>query len=441
MKKQVSLFLVLCISIAFIATGCGTASKSTDTNTSQAVTAEVSTSAADQSTVAAPKISGALTVINNRVDQVDNLNKIAAAFHEKYPDATVVFEAIKDWQTTEKVRLASGAASDLMMADYSVVPTRVQLGDFFLPIDDLGYTKDTTAFYDTFSNEGIHYALVDSVMVTGLLYSKKTLANAGIAEAPKTLDELFADCDKLKSKGILPMGSMVKSKWPLYNWCAVRNAYETATTAEEYYSQYTTSDAPFTKDSPFGKELAFIKSIKDKGYFDTSPASSDWDVLRLQMDKVGFLYLANYGIGALANEKPEDIGFSPLPIDNSGKIYASLMSGAAYGISKDTKSPDAAKAFLKFWNEESKFNDILGMLPAVKSVTSGVPQLAEFMATNPILFEEPTPTDEFSKIINKAQISQRFEEIAQDVIISGEIDKTLEINNKKWADARKAVVK
>lgn len=440
MKKAVLLVLLVSMIFTVLITGCGT-TQQPSTTAAQTTAQPESSSAADQSTAASPKISGTLTMINNRVDQVDNLNKIADAFNAKYPDATVTIEAVKDWQTTERVRLASGEATDLIIADYGVVTTRGQLGDFFLPIDDLGYTKDTTAFYEAYSYEGKHYALVDSVMVTGLLYSKKTMAAAGISEAPKTLDELFAACDKLKAKGILPMGSMVKNRWPLYNWVAVRNVFETATTAEDYYSQYTTSDAPFTKESPFGKQLAFIKAISDKGYFDAAPASSDWDVLRLAMDKVGFLMLANYGIGALSNENAEDIGFSPLPVDNSGKTYASAMSGTAYAINKKTKSPDAAKALLKFWAEESKFNDIIGMLPAVKSVKSGVPQLAEFMAANPVLFEEPTPTDDFSKIINKAQISQRFEEIVQEVIIGEDIDKTLDKYNQKWADAKKAVGK
>lgn len=434
MKKSVLLILVVCMIMAAIGTGC--------TNpTTDPKSTEVSTAVSTAVTEAMPKISGELTMINNRVDLVSDLNKIADAFHAKYPDASITIETVKDWATVEKVRLASNEAPDLIIADYSVVTTKEQLSDFFLPLDDLGYTKETAAFYDAFSFKDQHYALVDSVMVTGLLYSKKTLAAAGIMDAPKTLDELFAACEKLKAKGILPMGSMVKNKWPLYNWTVVRNAFETATTPEEYYSAYTDSDAPFTKDSPFGKELAFLKTIMAKGYFDKNPASSDWDVLRLEMDKVGFLLLANYGIGALTNETPKDIGFSPLPIDNSGKTYASLMSGPAYAINKNTKSPDAAKAFLKFWVEESNFNDIQGMLPAIKSVKSGVPQLAEFMAKGPILFEEPTPTSEFSKIINKAQISQRFEEMAQEVIITGDIDKVLETYNKIWADAKKAVSK
>jgi raffinose/stachyose/melibiose transport system substrate-binding protein len=439
MKKAVTFIILVCFSISFVMTGCGNTANSTET-TAAATTAQVeSSSAPAETTAAAPQISGKLTALNHFTGMIDDLKKISDAFNAKYPDASITFETLSDWATVEKVRLASGSAPDILEADFTVVTTSDQLGNFFLPVDDLGYTKDTINFYDMYSYESKHYAIVDSIMLPGLLYSKKTMSGVGITEAPKTLDELYSDCDKLKAKGIVPMGSMVKDLWPLSNWCVVRNAYETANTAKDYYAPYTGSDAPFIKDSPYGKELAFIKAIRDKGYFDPNPASSSWDVLRLKMDKTGFLMLANYGLSGLVNEKPEDVGFCPLPIDNSGKTYSSAMAGTAYAIYKNTKSPDAAKAFIKFWLEDSHFNDLEGMAPSIKGQKSGIPQIADFLAVNPVIFEEPAPTNEFSKIINKAQMDQRLDQVLQEVIVNGDIDAALAKYNKIWADARKAV--
>lgn len=439
MKKVITLVMLISMLITFGLTGCGPTSDSTTTTTQMVAQPESSSTAMDQSTLATPEISGKLTALNHFTGMTDQLKKIADDFNAKYPNATVTFETLNDWATVEKVRLASGSAPDIMEADFTVVTTSDQLGNFFLPLDDLGYSKDTINFYDMYSFEGKHYAIVDSIMLPGLLYSKKTMSTVGITGPPKTLDELLADCAKLKEKGIVPMGSMVKDLWPLSNWTAARNVYETATTAADYYAPYTTSDAPFTKDSPFGKELALIKTIRDNGYFDPNPASSSWDVLRLQMDKTGFLMLANYGISGLTNEKPEDVGFCPLPVDNSGNTYSSAMAGTAYAINKDTKSSEAAKAFIRFWLEDSHFNDFVGMAPSIKGQQSGIPQIAEFLAAKPVIFEEPAPTDEFSKIINKAQMDQRLDQVLQDVIINGDIDKAIEKYNKIWADARKAV--
>lgn len=440
MKKVITLVILVCMLITFGLTGCGSTSDSTTTTTTtQAAAQPESSSAAAEPSTVVPEISGDLTALNHFTGMTDQLKKIADDFHAKYPMATVTFETLNDWATVEKVRLASGSAPDIMEADFTVVTTSDQLGNFFLPLDDLGYSRDTINFYDMYAFDGKHYAIVDSIMLPGLLYSKKTLSSVGITAPPRTLDELLADCAKLKEKGIVPMGSMVKDLWPLSNWTAARNVYETATNAEDYYAPYTNSDAPFTKDSPFGKELALIKTIRDNGYFDPNPASSSWDVLRLQMDKTGFLMLANYGISGLTNEKPEDVGFAPLPVDNSGNTYSSAMAGTAYAVNKDTKSPEAAKAFIRFWLEDSHFNDVVGMAPSIKDQISGIPQIAEFLAAKPILFEEPAPTDAFSKIINKAQMDQRLDQVLQDVIVNGDIDKAIEKYNKVWADARKAV--
>ncbi|MEN6313666.1 MAG: extracellular solute-binding protein [Clostridiaceae bacterium] len=441
MKRFISI-IVIAVMLLSVTVGCGgktaTDNKETSQTETTVKTSEGSTTAKEE-TAQKPSekvIEGKITVINNRVDQVEDLNKIASAFHAKYPQAEATFEVIKDWGSAEKTRLAANAAPDVLFVAGSVM-TQAQYPDFLLPIDEL-YTKDTISNYDRYKSGDHIYGYADGVNVTGLLYSKTTLKSVGVTSPPKTLDELFADFDKLKAKGIIPIGCMAKTLWAMSNWGTVRNVYETKT-GDDYYNQYANTDTPFTKDNPIGKMLAFVKMLKDKGYFDDNAASSDWDVLRLQMDKVGFLMQANFGISALTNNSPEDVGFCPLPVDNSGKTYSTRSPSMGLGINKDTKYPDTAKAFIKFLLEESVYNDLCGTLPSVAGVKSNTPQLSEFMDLKPVYFDAPGATQNYNDIINKAQMNGGFGDLIQEVMITGDIDAVLAKYNKKWTDARAAL--
>jgi len=52
--------------------------------------------------------------------------------------------------------------------------------------------------------EGKTYGISGLGEIVGLYYNKKLLADAGIAEPPKTFEDLVADVDTLKAKGIVP---------------------------------------------------------------------------------------------------------------------------------------------------------------------------------------------------------------------------------------------
>ena len=72
--------------------------------------------------------------------------------------------------------------------------------------------------------KGHFYAVpVDIHMPAWFWYSKAAFAKAGIASEPKTPDEFFADLDKLKAAGIVPLafgGQPWQEKVTFYAWLA-----------------------------------------------------------------------------------------------------------------------------------------------------------------------------------------------------------------------------
>ena len=434
MKRWTSIIIAIFLVSSLVLSGCGKKTEVAQSTQSSAETTKQAETAKQE-----PKVEGKIVFMNNRIDLEDKLKLISDEFKAKYPDAEVEIQAVQDWGQAVKIKLAANDAPDVMYTSAKVVPDSSKFPEFYAPLDDMGYSKDTIAFYGQTSFEGKVYGLAESVTVTGVLCSKKTLADAGIAYPPiKTLDELYAAADKLKSKGITPFGSMVKTNWPLSNWSVIAYA-NLSGSLDDYIKSFVTSDTPYTKDSPDWKMLEFLKTFRDKGYFEKDVASSDWDIIRKDMSKTGFLMLANFGLTALEGTNPEDIGFFPLPIDNSGKTYSAETAGNTITISKNTKYPVTAKAFVKYWLDESVYSDYIGSIPSVKARKSGIPQIAAFMDMKPVIIEVGAFGDLFNNIKSKAQFN--INTLMQEVLMGADIQETSDKYNKIWADARKAVSK
>lgn len=378
-------------------------------------------------------LSGTITFATNRTDMDEGLAAIIAEFNKTYPDVTVEVEPIQDYVTAIKTRLGAGEAPDVMYVNGQIAPTKDLYPQFFLPLDDLGYTAEDIYFYDTGVYDGTVYNLCEGVNMTGFVCDITTLKNAGIEETPKTYDEFMDACEKLKAAGITPVGSMAMTKWPLSSWLTVATAGETD--AEAFYNAMTESDTPFTADNGIGKMLSFVKDLSDKGYFDADPVSSDWDILRMDMSKTGFLYVANYALGALDGTEPENIAFFPLSIDNSGKQYTDMTPSWNIAVNKDCENPDAAKAFVKFWLEASTFQDDTGLAPSLKTRTSGLATVDAFMAHDLVVFEDVS-TEAYNSISAAAQMG--FIDLVQEVMLGKSVEEVCDTYNQKWAEARSA---
>jgi ABC-type glycerol-3-phosphate transport system substrate-binding protein len=432
-----------------VLTACGSKKESTQESSTQVSTTPATSDVAEtdeQSTTALEsEITGKVIFVTSRTDMDDKFKEMTEKFHEKYPNAEVEIQSVSDWSTSSKIRIAAGDVPDIFQYDQTIVTYDI-LADTLLPLDDMGYTEDTIEFYNApaGSVDGKHYGLSEGVMATGVLASKKTLESIGVTEYPKTLDEFYAICDKLKENGITPLGSMVKSSWPLSSWFTALYAYLDGTSYEDFIkNQVITSDTPITKDNTYGKAYQFVRNLFDKGYFDEDLLSSDWDVLRKQMDKVGMLMLANYGIGALEGLNPEDIAFFPLPVDNSGTPVTQYSSSWYIGINKDVENPETAKAFLKFYLEEAGYQDAVGILPSVNSMTSSNAAIQGFLDSNPKVYYstllDPTVSETYNNLKNQAQF--KFENIFQDVLVNKDDDlqPIFDKYNKMWANARKSL--
>ncbi|MFC0212315.1 ABC transporter substrate-binding protein [Paenibacillus chartarius] len=434
MRNMLPAAITAIMSLSVLA-ACGTAGnesgKPADSGNSS--TAPAASSAAGAGGNAS--IKGKVTFLTNRTDMVDKEYKeYAKRFKEKYPNAEIEFEAVRDYDKTLKVRISSGDFPDIVL-----VPTipNADLPKYFAPLDDLGL-NDKIYFKDYKATGGKTYGIASGASTVGIVYNKKAFQAAGITAIPKTLDELYAAMDKLKAKGIVPLASNFKDKWPLQSW--VYDLPPAIAGTANVANDRIKSDAPYTLDGAYAKSFGILKNLHQKGYLEPDINSTNWEQSKKDVasGKFAMYLLGNWVINQVIENgaKSEDIGFFPMPYDNSGKINSPLNPDWFYAVNKNSKNAETAKAFVKWMIEDSGFDKFAGFIPVLKDKQPELAQLTEFKSFNPTFIEGVPDNDQAIATQNKAQIDPPA--MVQDFVL-GDGKAVFDKFNKQWADAKKSL--
>ncbi|KHF33268.1 Multiple sugar-binding protein precursor [Paenibacillus sp. P1XP2] len=346
MKKRSYYLLAFVIILSTILSACGSSGdgKTSETGNGSSTPTEGNQTGGEAKTGDGTDISGKITFLTNRTDMIGKeYDEYLKRFNEKYPNIKVEFEASQtDYNQQAKVRMAGDELPDVMF-----IPTipNSDLPKYFLPLDDLGL-NDNMTFKDFKAFDGKVYGLSSGNSTSGIVYNKKAFADAGITEIPKTWDEFLAACEKLKQKGIVPLASNFKDKWPLNNW--VYDLPRVIENNPDFPNAKLNTDTPFTMDNGYGKALSLIRELNEKGYLEKDINSTNWEQSKKDVasGKFAMYFLGNWVINQVigAGTTADNVGFFPLPYDNSGTVRAALSPDFFYAVSKNSKSPEAAKA-------------------------------------------------------------------------------------------------
>jgi raffinose/stachyose/melibiose transport system substrate-binding protein len=435
MKKSLLVALILMMSVTLLAACGGNNNKENGASPSASAT----TPAASESEAPAAELGGKLKVLTHRTDLIDDgtMDKYAAAFKEKYPKAELEFEGMTNYASDIKVRLTTGEAGDVNMIDSSLPNT--EMPNYYEPLPDSMF--ENVYFADYRMQDGKRYGLSTGVNTQGIVYNKKAFAAAGIDKVPTTLDELYAAAEKLKTAGIIPLYMNYGAQWPIGNWAEGSVKYVAGDM--KYMDQFVTSDTVWASDNAWGTLMNIARTFVEKGYVEKDLATNNWEMSKGEVasGKAAMYFLGNWVLPQVigAGAASEDIGFFPLPYDNSGKYNAPLGSDYMIGVSKNSKNKELAIAWADFFVKESGYVDSQGFMPVDKTVEPKVPQLAEFKSFNPTFLEDVAGDPKFNEIANKAEIDIYVGKYTQDLIVAKDLEKAYADLNAKWKKAREAL--
>ncbi|HEY5584756.1 MAG TPA: extracellular solute-binding protein [Ruminiclostridium sp.] len=277
-KKVISLTIVLAM-VSTLMIGCGNKSTAEETKTAETTVATstqaaVDTQAEKNNEEFKINISGWFLdeTVNTWSSYKDLLNK---KYKEKYPNATVVLDNLPGEKYMEviKAKLASNSADELIFHQYNTLFSKA---GYLMDVSDQPFVSNLLdGTKSLVSYQGKVYGAPQAMQTFGAFYNKKIFADNQI-EIPKNWSEFLAVCEKLKAKGITPLGAGFKDSWVamhtfqnifMPNFILDKNPNFLA----DLYNGKVKINSPEMKGA-----ITKFADLATNGYFQKSMFSTDW---------------------------------------------------------------------------------------------------------------------------------------------------------------------
>lgn len=408
-------------------------------------------SGSEPSGSAAPDdVSGTITVLTNRTDVVDTtFQEYAAQFNQVYPDVTVKFEAIKNYEDEVTTRMNTEDYGDVLLIPNTVTPG--DLPSFFEPLGSVDELADTYRFVRSEQTiGGQSYGIAITGNAQGLVYNTAVWEAAGITDLPTTPAEFLDDLAAIKdSTDAIPLYTNYKDGWPLTQWEGLRG---TPSGDSQAANALADLDAPWAD----GEEHAVIDSLLfdavAAGLTEEDPTTTSWEQSKtdLATGKIATMMLGSWSITQMQElaADPADIGYMPFPTQVDGTFHSTTSGDYKNAINVHSENKAAARAWLFWFADESGYATANGGL-APRLDGDAPSTLADFEAAG-VEYVELAPAAEgreslVNDIDRQSEIGLWSPDYRQRLVDAarGARDETkqqiFDDLNAKWAAARAAV--
>ncbi len=295
--------------------------------------------------------------------------KLVDEFEKESGYTVNIAEYGEDYEATLKTRMASNELPDIFQTHgWSLLRYK----EYLMKLNDQDWVQDydDSALGVVQDEDDSIYVLMISELINGTLVNLDLCQEAGVDPyAIHTWDDFAAACETLKAAGITPNGTNVQAG-------VLANPGGTWTTYDGELAQdgKAMQDGTWNWDS-FDPMLNCYADWIDKGYFYSDVLSmKDNDFTeRFASDKSAFIlgYDPSILLTCLTLNPDGNYAFLPhFASKEGGSEYVGIGEGDAFGIWKDTKNEEAAKAFLEYMAQPEvvkTMNTASGKLTSLKS--------------------------------------------------------------------------
>ena len=396
MKRAIA--SLMCASMILSLAACGV---STDTGDQSSSTE--SSSAADTQTTADTgdkEFSGDSIEIAVRYSgsTLDTFTSLTKQFEEETGcKVEVTSYGSADYESSMKTRMASNTLPDLFETHgWSILRYKEYLTD--LSQEEWASDYDESALGVIQDDDGSIYVLMTSMIGCAICANVDVCEDSGVdIYSIKTWDDFEEACEKIKAAGYVPIGEC----------SSAGNIANPAGTWVSYDGELAQdSDAMLDGTYDFQSMVPWLEvqaEWMDKGYFaeDYATIQAEDATKRFANNQSAFWIGndASFFVGCL--ELNPDGNYAMVPMFSSkegGKTFVGVGEGDAFGLWKDSKNTDAAKAFLNFLAKPEN-NTVLsaatGFISSLKSAldmdngvaTKYMTEMQEKCADDDILYE------------------------------------------------------
>lgn len=314
---------------------------------------------------------------NNLMDYIDE-NDMVGKFQEKYPDANIEVEKLKDdseYWNAMKMRASANQLPDVM---FNKPFTLSRFKDYLLDLSDLEATKNNEL--------AAGYALEGKVlgvpMTAGyeyVYYWKDMFAEAGV-EVPTTWTQLQEAATKLQehfgaeNPDFMAIALGAKDEWPDYPYMEFMPALESGN--GQNWNDMAKQDEPFAEGTDIYKSYEKAYGLFTSSVFGKDPLGLGNDQVTSLFAQKGaaMIALGDWGLQNIESGADDiaELGTFYLPARNSeSDPFRVIVQGDSFmGVTTHSKNPELAKAFVEWFYSEDWYPGFINYVTSSSSMTT-----------------------------------------------------------------------
>lgn len=292
-----------------------------------------------------------LTMGSWRVDDVEQVNKLLAAFTKKNPNIIVKFNPTNppDYNAVLRTQLTGGTGPDLMYLRSFKVAQDLFADGFLAPITDLkglkeNYTEGSLSPWTT--GKGVTFGVPFMAVSHGVYYNMDLFKKSNI-KVPKTWEELIAAAKTLKAAGITPFSNGSKDQWDM-NEIVFMNILPNFVGGRAARLEYETGKAPFND----AKMVSVFQAIQDIAPYlpDGQEGVSYYDAQQLfLLGKAAMFFGGSWDVAFFEKSAPSfQWSIFAVPAPAGRKTVVCFHPDCGMGLNKASKYQAEGKIFLSW---------------------------------------------------------------------------------------------
>lgn len=356
-----------------------------------------STTAASGGAAAGSELSGELVFTiwdNNLMEYIDS-NDMVGKFQEKYPDAEIEVEKIKDdseYWNAMKMRASANQLPDVM---FNKPFTLSRFKDYLLDLSDTEAAKNNTLA----AGYAVDGKILGVPMTAGyeyVYYWKDMFEEAGV-EVPTTWGDFQAAATKLQDHfgasdpDFMAIALGAKDEWPDYPFMEFMPALVNGN--GQNWNDMAKVDAPFAEGTDINIAYHRIYDLFTSGVFGKDPLGlgNDQATTLFAQKKAAIIALGDWGLQNIENgaESIDQLGAFYLPVrESESEPFRYIVQGDSFmGVTTHSKNPELARAFIEWFYSEDWYPGYIAYISSASSMSNFPkdkdPVLAEADATQP----------------------------------------------------------
>jgi raffinose/stachyose/melibiose transport system substrate-binding protein len=315
-----------------------------------------------------------LHLFHYKQEIVNEMEEIAGAFHNLYPNITIETETIpNDAQTVLKTRLFGGEAPDIMMLQsYSTIFEYAKEG-FLLDLSNETFMNNVVnAAKKSVTYEDKLYALPLDMAGIGVVYNKDLFAKLGL-EIPKTYSELKNVCKVVSDNGYTPFALSIRESWPLGHFISMAHTASIGDKLDTWLTEMNAGTGTFASEE-MDKMFEIFDFFKANGGDKAMEMDYNSSLNNFASGSYAMMVQGLWAYGAAMKLNPTlNAGFFPFPFSDDPaktKLYVDTDSTLAISATAPKENQEAAKLFFDFLTSEEGVQLVVEkfkLLPTVKN--------------------------------------------------------------------------